>query len=367
MSKNNTKELYSKENIEILNYCKENNLIKDNGFLEEYLEGLNINPKNNLLTGKRKSWQDIRDSLITPDFCPFRRGYVNNISSVGGIGKSALTLQTAIIHILNEKYEHGRDIKVLFWSNEDSFEDIADRFKMICNEILFLPLSDIEYVNDRLTVLDGDSNIFPFFEGEKNYRKVSESFKKFKQAAEQFDLIILDPLLSFYSSSELDENNNSEAKMFMFLLTSWTFETKKTIIVISHSAKGSVNIRGAQGFLDAFRYSISIHRYEEPLMDESKKTIIKDLRTGEILYKETPELKHLREIRILKDNGNIAEFIRVNKEQFKLSFNNPRIFSLQIFPKSFEYQKVDYEVPEKRFVIQKPEEVDEFDMYKENN
>jgi hypothetical protein len=366
MSKNETKELNSKENLEILNYCRENNLIKDNGFIDDYLQELNIIPKNNLISGKRKNWKDIRDSLITPDFCPFRRGYVNNISSVGGIGKSALTLQVSILHILNEKYEHGRDVKVLFWSNEDSFEDIADRFKMICNEVLFLSKTDIEYVNERLTILDGDSNIFPFFEGEKNFRKVSKSFEKFKKAVANFDLIILDPLLSFYSSSELDENNNTEAKMFMFLLTSWIFETKKTLIVISHSAKGTTNVRGAQGFLDAFRYSISIHRYEEPVFDEEGKQV-KDLRTGEILYKETPELKHLREIRILKDNGNISEFIRVNKEQFNLCYQNPRMFSLQIFPKTFENQRVDYQIPEKRFVIQRPEEDDMFDIYEENN
>jgi hypothetical protein len=359
MSKNEKiKELISKEDLEIIEYCKENNIIKDNGFIEDFISELNINPKNNLLSGKRKSWEDIRNSLITPDFCPFRRSYVNNISSVGGIGKSALTLQVAILHILNEKYEYDREVKVLFWTNEDTFEDVADRFQMICNEVLELAKSDIEYVNERLTIIDGDSEIFPFIEGEKNFRKISKNFQNFKKATEKFDLIILDPLLSFYSSSELDENNNSEAKMFMFLLTSWAFETKKTFIVISHSAKGSVNIRGAQGFLDAFRYSISLHRYEEPILDSDDK-VVKDLRTGETLYKEVAGLKHLREIRILKDNGNVAEYIRVNKEQYQLCYNSPKIFSVQVFPFKHESQEEEYNVPEKRFVI--PRRIKELD------
>lgn len=341
------------QEAEILNYCIENKLIKENGFIQEHLQNLDLRVKNNLLSGKRKSWNDIRDSLITPDFCPFRRFYVNNISANGGVGKSFLTLIIAILHILNERYEYDRDVKVLFWSSEDMFEDISDRFLMICEDVLGLSKNDIDYVNQRLTIIDGDSKIFSFIEGEKNFKKVSKNFEAFKKACVNFDLIILDPLLAFYSNSELDENNNSEAKMFMFLLTNWAFEDKKTFIVVSHSAKGSVNIRGAQSFLDAFRYSISLHRFEEPMLDEEGK-VVKDLRTNEIIYKEIEEKSHLREVRILKDNSNICNFIKVNQEMFKLSnFNNYKIFEIQIFPESKTYEKIDYVIPEKRFIIPK--------------
>jgi hypothetical protein len=353
---------------EILKYCVENNLIKENGFIQEHIKGLNLKPKNNLLSGKRKSWNDVRNSLITPDFVPFRRFYVNNISSAGGIGKSALTLQTSILHILNEKYEYGRDVKVLFWSSEDMFEDVADRFFMICDEVLSLSKNDIEYVNERLTVIDGDSEIFSFIEGEKNFKKVSKNFVDFKKACENFDLIVLDPLLAFYSNSELDENNNSEAKMFMFLLTIWCFESRKTIIVVSHSAKGSVNVRGAQSFLDAFRFSISLHRFEEPLKDDEDR-VIKDLRTGEIIYEEIADKSHLREIRILKDNSNISEFIKENQNQFKLNYrNNYKIFEIQVFPKRKRSLESDYVLPERRFII--PQRLvdleEEQDLYEQN-
>lgn len=363
MSKNEYKELIAKEDLEILDYCKKNNLIKENGFLLEHLNGLELNPKNNLLSGKRKTWNDVRDSLITPDFCPFRRGYLNNVSSPGGVGKSFFTLQVVILHILSEKYEHKKDVKVLFWSNEDSFEEVSDRFQMICNDVLKLSKSDIEYVNERITIIDGDSSIFAFIEGDRNYRKVSDNFKKFKKATANFDLIVLDPLLSFYSNSELDENNNSEAKMFMILLTNWCFEFRKTIIVVSHSAKATTNVRGAQGFLDAFRYSISLHKYEEPLLDENDK-VVKDIRTGETLYVEIKGKTHLREIRILKDNGNVSQFININREQFDLSYNNPRMFSIQLFPRVFGLQKEKiYELPAERFVIpRKIEELDGFDF-----
>ena len=335
---------------EILKYCIKNNLIKENGFIQDHINNLNLKPKNNLLSGKRKSWNDVRDSLITPDFVPFRRYYVNNISANGGVGKSFLTLQTSILHILNEKYEYDRNVNVLFWSSEDMFEDIADRFYMICNDVLKLSKNDIDFINERLTILDGDSEIFSFIEGEKNFKKISNNFKTFKNACSNFDLIILDPLLAFYSNSELDENNNSEAKMFMFLLTNWCFETKKTIIVVSHSAKGSVNVRGAQSFLDAFRFSISLHKFEEPLVD-SNGDVVKDLRTNEIIYQEMPDKSHMREVRILKDNSNISEFIKINKEQFNLSYtNNFKIFEIQVFPVHKIQEEINYKIPEKRFV-----------------
>lgn len=343
---------------QIKKYCVENSILKSNHFINEItVDGVII--KNNLLSGKKKSWKDIRDSLITPDFVPFRRGYVNNLTGQGGVGKSMFTLQLSIIHILNERIEHGRDVNVLFWSCEDLYEDIADRFKVICEEILKLTLSDIEYVNERLTVIDGDSNVFKTLDKDK---KVSKEFKEFEESSKNFDLIILDPLVRFFSACGLDENNNVDANSFMSPFVEMASSNKQTIIFVSHSSKGSINIRGAQGFVDAFRYSVSIHKFEEVLLDDENR-IVRDLRTNEILYREIAEKRHLREIRIFKDNSNIAGFIKMNKDQFVINSGNYSSLTVKIFEKEKHYidSDEDYYFPENRFILPSVLEDEEFD------
>lgn len=189
--------------------------------------------------------------FILEDFLPLAKRKVTMLSAKGGAGKSFIAIQAGI-RLSNE----GK--KVGMWLSEDEVGEIRERADLINSRIL----SDSNPLSENL-----------FINGSENYppQISKEFFELIKEAWKDLDLVIIDPLIGFFSGNE---NDNSQAKQFMSILTSIATQNDQAILVIHHSTKqdieGNSTTRGASAFVDAVRILYSL-KFDK----ENQKHIIK--------------------------------------------------------------------------------------------
>lgn len=177
---------------------------------------------------------------ICSNWLPVPRKTVSMIVAEGGIGKSWILLQLAIRHLIKNPNE-----KVFAWLSEDPKGLSKVRADLICSKILGLEPEKI----DNLFISDSHTFSINF----NNIKKVKEQLK-------DFNLILLDPLIGFYTG---DENSNADARIFMQHFTKWAAEENKTIVFIHHASKGSGKSRGASALVDAVRLVYEIEKIDK--------------------------------------------------------------------------------------------------------
>lgn len=321
----------------IINQTVLETIIKENSLTEiDFKKSLStqklaVNSFVDLSDTRTKTIQEIEQDLICCKVLPLRRNFCNNISAAGGVGKTTTSILLSVVYILEEKQKYNRSSKVLCWLSEDSSSDIRDRFNTVCNEILKINATERAYVLERLTIIDIETDIPVFLDKEKfGTIKKTEQYEAFLELIEDYSFVIIDPLLAFYSVCGFEENNNSEAKQFMMLFTAISQKMKKTFLMITHSSKNEIGIRGASAFRDAFRLSYGISKYQKKILDEEGKEV-KD-QGGNILMKDDINLSHLREVKILKDNSCVELYLRSNIDFFTFAYLDCfYIFKIQIF------------------------------------
>ncbi len=186
--------------------------------------------------------------FIVKSWLPFPKKTVSFITAPGGTGKSYLMLQLAMRFLLEAK-----ESRAFLWFSEDPKSFTKHRAQKILDEILH---ESWDLIKSRLDI--SDSQTFHILkENHKRSFEVNPDFYELVDILEPYDLIVLDPLISFYGG---DENNNAQARQFMQLFTQWASERDKTIIFIHHSTKGTTQSRGAGAFLDAVRLSYELER-----------------------------------------------------------------------------------------------------------
>lgn len=189
--------------------------------------------------------------FILEDFLPLAKRKVTMLSAKGGSGKSFIAIQAGI-RLTNQ----GK--KVGMWLSEDESGEIRERSDLINSRILFNsnPLSEHLYIN-----------------GSENYppQITHNMFEAIREAWKGLDLVVIDPLIGFFSGNE---NDNSQAKQFMSILTSIATQNNQAILVIHHNTKqdqdGNSTTRGASAFVDAVRILYNL-KYDK----EKQKHIIK--------------------------------------------------------------------------------------------
>jgi len=220
---------------------------------------------------------------------------VSLITAPGGTGKSWLVLQLALRAI-----EEGKIKKAFLWLSEDPKEISKNRFNKIFDKVV---KSSDESLKNKIDI--SDSPTIQFLYDDQRKVEVSPLFSHFKAKLQDYDLIILDPLIAFYGT---DENNNSSARRFMQLFTDWANKENKTIIFIHHSTKNTTQSRGASAFVDAVRTVYEIDKIRDKDGNE----------------KDT----HKRLIKLTKDNYGIGTFLDsycVERELFPLKVKHEEI------------------------------------------
>ncbi|DAB33204.1 MAG TPA: hypothetical protein CFH82_11755 [Sulfurospirillum sp. UBA12182] len=192
---------------------------------------------------KISNFKEIKEEqieYICENWLPVPRKTVSMIVANGGIGKSWIIIQLALRHLIKNPNE-----KVFAWLSEDPEGLSKHRANLICSKVLEVEPTNIE----KLFI--SDSPTFPI--NFNNIQKVKEQLK-------EFNVILLDPLIGFYSG---DENSNADARIFMQHFTKWAAEENKTILFIHHASKGTSKSRGASALVDAVRLVYEIEKIDK--------------------------------------------------------------------------------------------------------
>ena len=232
--------------------------------------------------------EDKEVDFICKNWLPIPIRTVSLVTAPGGTGKSWFVLQLAIRAI-----KEGKIKKAFLWLSEDPKEISKNRFNKVFDKVL---KEEDTSIKSKIDI--SDSPTIQFLYDDQRRVEVSPLLSHFKAKLQEYDLIILDPLIAFYGT---DENNNSSARRFMQLFTEWANKENKTIIFIHHSTKNSTQSRGASAFVDAVRTVYELDK----------------IRDSDGKEKES----HKRLIKLTKDNygvGHILESFSVQRELFPL-------------------------------------------------
>jgi len=259
---------------------------------------------------KRKCIGDTVDKepeFICKSWLPIPKGTTSMIVAPGGTGKTWLILQFAL-HVAKE----DKNCKVFLWLSEDPEGIVKNRYDAIKNDIL----TGAHDVDSQITISTEDPLLL--LEAQGNNAKLSSRFYAMKRELREYSVIVIDPLLAFYGG---DENNNSQARMFMQPFLNWARSENKSIIFLHHSKKGENNggskARGAGAIIDAVRC----------VYDMDKITVRKD-------GKQVSDPQHLqhRKFTLTKDNYGAAKY------------TDGFIFNREITPKrSARVVEIEYE------------------------
>jgi len=296
------KELAIKRRLELLLKKNSINIAEKDTFelieaLKSELEDINKENHDKFELADFSIVEDRDIEFILKDFLPIPKKAVTLLSAKGGAGKSWLVLQLSLRYI-NE----NPNKKVFAWLSEDPVFATKKRAEKIINEILindnrtkFYNINNPAYRNFKY--LGSETRPFHFIEYDYKNKKINSLFYKLKHTLRDFDFIILDPLIAFFGG---DENNNSQAREFMNLLTEWADKEDKAILVVHHNNKSITSgIRGASAFVDAVR----LH-YELLTNDNNEKDNAELLPAGH------------RKIAIKKDNWGVERIL--NKKEVEI-------------------------------------------------
>lgn len=218
-----------------------------------------------------------KTKFILGDWLPFPVGVVGMLVSEGGMGKT-----WAVIQIAFRYARENPDKRVAMWLSEDPEGETAERARSVANDILNTPFntfSNVDIFEDIPETLI------------KNKKIDLYEFKKLKKNLAGYDVIILDPLSSFYGG---EENDNSQAVQFMLPFKKWALEEDITIIFLHHSAKGENNVRGASALRDGTRVVYGLSK----IYTDAQNTVLDESRL------------HERKFQLIKDNYGVIRLLK---------------------------------------------------------
>lgn len=190
---------------------------------------------------------EVEQKFILDHFMPFPENTLCMVSAKGGIGKTNLSIKLSAEYV---EYHQGN---VALWLTEDDAGNVKNRSETLKSFDIIVP-----YDEDRVLLITSD----PIHFAKTNKGDFEFDNEKLYELQEwccinDIRLLVIDPLLAFFSGNE---NDNSQARIFMQPFINWCKEVDITIIIIHHASKTDGNTRGAGAFVDAVRccYNISI-------------------------------------------------------------------------------------------------------------
>ena len=264
------------------------------------IDGIVTINKNSLINIEAKE-----PEFYCKQWLPIPKGTITMISAPGGTGKTWLIVQLALRFILENPNK-----KVFLWLSEDLESIIKNRMSDICNSILDESV-DNRFINIHTT----DSFPAPLIERAKGTSKMSSRFNQIKAELKDYDLVVFDPLLAFYGG---DENDNSEARIFMQPFMNWAKNTNKSVVFLHHSTKSITQnsnnkSRGAGAFVDAARVCYEMNKiYKKDNQTlESTKSHLRDIKLSKDNYGAIKHLKNFNNTRQITPYDSSKDFIEI--------------------------------------------------------
>ena len=193
----------------------------------------------------------VKASFILRGYIPLPISAVTMLNSDGGVGKTRLSL------LIADKFSALEGKKSLLWLTEDYPGQVRSIYdELIQNEMAKKESLDNIFIEERdaIQLAYTENRVFKLNADE--IEKIGNSI--IDVGAE---LLVLDPLLSFYGGNE---NDNSQADIFMLGLVKIAQKCKISILLIHHNRKSidgndSGVFRGATAFHNKCRcrYSLS--------------------------------------------------------------------------------------------------------------
>lgn len=237
----------------------------------------------------RKSMADAEESapeFICKSWLPIPKSTLTMFVAPGGTGKTWLSLQLAI---RMAREDAGR--KIFLWLSEDPEGTVKSRYNTIIKEIV-RGKRDTEDVQIDISTEDP----MLLLETRGKTANMSSKFYTMKRELREYDVIMIDPLLAFFGG---DENDNSQARVFMQPFLNWARNENKSIIFLHHSKKGEGNnasrARGAGALVDAVR---CVYDMDKIYINKS----------GE--KKLDPISTHMRKLSLTKDNYGAIQHLQ---------------------------------------------------------
>lgn len=192
-------------------------------------------------------------SFILENYLPIPKYAVTLLSASGGTGKTKLSLLMADKHIQNT----GETVAL--WLTEDYDGHVRATF----DEMVIAGLAKKSSLEKMMLIINEPPQLAKRENGifKANYEAINEIGQTLITQGVTF--AIFDPLLAFYGGNE---NDNSEARVFIQTFATWANNAKITSLIIHHANKDGAS-RGATAFHDGVRA-----RYEliKPLKEDGE-------------------------------------------------------------------------------------------------
>ena len=190
--------------------------------------------------------------FLLEGFLPIPKRAVTLLSASGGTGKTRLSLVMADKHI----QETGE--KVALWLTEDFKGQVRHTF----DELVKSGICKSNSMDNIRLILNQPPQLAKRENGlfKANYKAIEDIGKAL--VLDGISFAVFDPLLAFYGGNE---NDNSEARVFIQTFAEWAKVSEITTLIIHHSNKEGGS-RGATAFHDGVRC-----RYELNIIEDERK------------------------------------------------------------------------------------------------
>ncbi len=269
----------------------------------------------NIKFPKPKQFSTVKSQKVEfylKDFLPIPKTKVTMISGAGGIGKSFLSIQLAIRMV-----QENSSKKVLLWLSEDTIGESRERARQILKKIIKISENDANLILKNIDIIGSDAEeLTPFIK--------DDTLVPLKEFLSSYSLVVLDPLIAFFDG---EENDNSQARRFISVLTAISTINLQSIILIHHHGKkdkdGNSTMRGASAFRDAIRvhYEMKFKEGGNPLIELEKDNV----HAGQYLKEKSFSLKILPYDVVIEEKEksyNSALDITIEDDEFIGDFEN---------------------------------------------
>lgn len=242
-------------------------------------------------------------NFILKDFLPIPHNAVTLLSASGGTGKTRLSL------IMSDRYirETKNKKNVALWLTED----YPGQVRQIFDDMVKENICNASSMENMILILDNPPQLAKREKGlfKANYEEIKEI--GISLISNNVSFAVFDPLLAFYGGNE---NDNSEARIFIQTFATWAKDSEITTLIIHHSNKDGGS-RGASAFHDGVRARYELDQCRDKDGNVEIEMMSKGLRVAKLKKDNWGARKYLWALTDGKDEIVIKVSPNMNKKE----------------------------------------------------